>query len=144
VIVFLTNVFSTLYMTGLIWFVQVVHYPLFAYVAGDFVRYEQLHTVRTGWVVAPVMLAELGSSALLVLNPRFMTRTEASIGLAFVIALWVSTWALQVPQHTTLARGYDAAAQQFLVSSNWLRTALWSVRSGLLLYWLGRALSAAA
>lgn len=129
-------------MTGLVWFVQVVHYPLFAYVEGDFVRYEQLHTVRTGWVVAPVMLAELGSSILLVLNPRFMTRTEASIGLALVIALWVSTWALQVPQHTTLSQGYDAAAQRFLVSSNWLRTLLWSVRSGLLLYWLGRALPA--
>lgn len=129
-------------MTGLVWFVQVVHYPLFAYVEGDFVRYEQLHTVRTGWVVAPVMLAELGSSILLVLNPRLVTRTEASIGLALVIALWVSTWALQVPQHTTLSQGYDAAAQRFLVSSNWLRTLLWSVRSGLLLYWLGRALPA--
>jgi hypothetical protein len=77
-----------------------------------------------------------------VLNPRFVTRNEALIGLAFVIALWVSTWALQIPQHTTLARGYDTSAQRFLVTSNWLRTVLWSVRSGLLLYWLGRALSA--
>jgi len=131
-------------MTGLIWFVQVVHYPLFAYVNGNFVRYEQLHTVRTGWVVAPVMLAELGSSALLVLNPRFVSRNEAIIGLLLVIGLWVSTWALQIPQHTTLSQGYDAAAQRFLVTSNWLRTILWSVRSGLLLYWLGRALSASA
>jgi hypothetical protein len=77
-----------------------------------------------------------------VLNPRLVTRNEAIIGLALVIALWVSTWALQIPQHTTLARGYDAAAQRFLVSSNWLRTLLWSIRSGLLLYWLGRALPA--
>lgn len=129
-------------MTGLVWFVQVVHYPLFAYVGGNFVPYEQLHTVRTGWVVAPVMLAELGSSILLVFNPRFVSRNEAVIGLLLVIGLWVSTWALQIPQHTTLSQGYDMRAQRFLVMSNWLRTVLWSVRSGLLLYWLGRALSA--
>ena len=30
----LANAAATLFMTGLIWFVQVVHYPLFAFVSG--------------------------------------------------------------------------------------------------------------
>ena len=46
---------STLSMVGLIWFVQVVHYPLFARVEQGFIAYEQIHQQRTTWVVAPLM-----------------------------------------------------------------------------------------
>ena len=43
---------STLFMTGLIWFVQVVHYPLFSEVEpGDFLRYHAAHPRRTTRVV---------------------------------------------------------------------------------------------
>ena len=39
---------ATAAMTGLIWFVQVVHYPLFAAVGADqFVAYEVAHQRRT-------------------------------------------------------------------------------------------------
>ena len=47
---------STLFMTGLIWFVQVVHYPLFDRVgAARFVPYHAAHSRRTSWVVAAPM-----------------------------------------------------------------------------------------
>ena len=49
---------ATLYMTGLIWFVQVVHYPLMARVGEDgFAEYEKHHQRLTTWVVAPPMAA---------------------------------------------------------------------------------------
>ena len=49
---------STLYMTGVIWFVQIVHYPLMARVGGaQFREYSRLHQLQTTWVVAPAMLA---------------------------------------------------------------------------------------
>ncbi len=42
---FLAHITATLYMTGLIWFVQIVHYPLFARVGNaEFSAYEQRHT----------------------------------------------------------------------------------------------------
>ena len=45
---------ATLYMTGLIWFVQVVHYPLMGLTGkAEFSAYEQRHTLLTTWVVAP-------------------------------------------------------------------------------------------
>ncbi|MEM6262595.1 MAG: hypothetical protein AAGI38_08820 [Bacteroidota bacterium] len=48
---------TTLFMTGLIWFVQVVHYPLFSQISPeDFPRYEKIHMRRTAIVVIPVML----------------------------------------------------------------------------------------
>lgn len=54
---------ATLFMTGLIWFVQVVHYPLFGSAGRDiFAGYERAHQRRTGWVVGPPMLVELATA----------------------------------------------------------------------------------
>jgi len=50
---------ATLVMVGVIWFVQVVHYPLMARVsASQFAAYEHEHQNRTTFVVAPTMLIE--------------------------------------------------------------------------------------
>src|SRR4051812_5417580 len=65
-LLFLLHVASTLFMTGVIWFVQVVHYPLFASAATtQFQAYQRTHTRLTTHVVAPAMLAELASAVLL-------------------------------------------------------------------------------
>ena len=59
----LLNVAATLMMTGVIWFVQVVHYPLMEQVgASGFVTYEKLHTRWTTYVVAPPMLVEAATA----------------------------------------------------------------------------------
>src|SRR5271157_6285468 len=53
-------------MVGLIWLVQVVHYPLFRLVgSGDFKGYHHNHTRLISWVVGPPMLAEGLSAAVL-------------------------------------------------------------------------------
>ncbi|NIP85737.1 MAG: hypothetical protein GTO03_09310, partial [Planctomycetales bacterium] len=58
---------TTLMMAGLIWFVQIVHYPLFAAVGeGEFPAFERKHQRLTTCVVAPLMLAELATAAGLV------------------------------------------------------------------------------
>ncbi len=69
-LVFAAQVASTLTMFGVIWFVQVVHYPLFARVGADgFAHYASLHATRTTWVVAPPMLVELATSVALLYPP---------------------------------------------------------------------------
>ena len=46
-------------MAGLIWFVQIVHYPLFHKVSEDTsVAYADEHQTRTAWVVGLPMLIE--------------------------------------------------------------------------------------
>ena len=65
-LILLMQVFATLFMVGLIWFVQIVHYPLYANVGREqFPEYEALHNRMTTWVVGPAMLVELVTAVLL-------------------------------------------------------------------------------
>lgn len=62
-LILLTQVFATLFMVGLIWFVQIVHYPLYANVGREqFPEYETLHNQLTTRVVGPVMLVEMATA----------------------------------------------------------------------------------
>ncbi len=135
-LLFLIQLGSTLFMTGLIWFVQVVHYPLMAGIGrGEFCRYEARHRVLTSWVVGPPMLLELATAALFVwAQPWNLPVWSSWVGLALVGVIWASTVWLQVPCHELLSQEFDAAAQQRLVVTNWVRTIAWSVRAGLLLW----------
>ena len=121
------NALATFYMTGLIWFVQVVHYPLYDRVgAKEFARYEADHTSLTGLVVGPPMLVELGSA--LACGSLFpMTERVVSLGLVGVI--WVSTAVFSIPAHNRLQEGFDAPTAQRLVWTNWIRTIAWTLRS---------------
>lgn len=121
----------TWFMTGLIWFVQLVHYPLFAHVGADgFERYEKEHVRRTTWVVAPVMLVELATAAwLLVDPPGALPAWLAWMNAAMLAGIWLSTILIQVLAHRVLERGFSAHAQRRLVQGNWLRTMLWTLRA---------------
>lgn len=124
----LVHAAATLAMTGLIWFVQVCHYPHFALVPPpDFPRYHAAYTRSTGFVIVPLMLLELGCSLALVILPH-PAQGLAWLGLALLAVIWASTFLLQVPAHAALARGFDAATHQRLVASNWLRTVAWTLR----------------
>ena len=130
VLLLLAHAAATLFMVGVIWFVQVVHYPLFARVgAPDFSAYSTRHTTLTGLVVGPPMLLEAGTAvALVVWTPPGISVSLVWTGLLLVAGIWLSTALLQAPRHTALGRGFDPAAHRFLVTSNWLRTVLWSLR----------------
>lgn len=122
---------ATLFMTGLIWFVQIVHYPLMAGVGADgFVDYEHRHQRGTGRVVGPAMGIELLTGAWLALDPTPILGRRAALGLLAMLALiWASTAFVQVPLHRRLEAGLDAAVVRRLVRTNWVRTILWSARS---------------
>lgn len=142
----LVNLAATLYMTGLVWFVQVVHYPLFGQVGKPgFAGYEAAHTRLTTFVVAPPMLVEALTAVLLLsVRPRFAPTAAMAAGTALVALLWLSTFLVQVPRHGVLAAGYNARAHSVLVATNWLRTAAWSARAVLLLWVVARGLGAPA
>jgi len=130
---------ATLYMTGLIWFVQLVHYPLMGKVGPDgYAQYQRLHERKTLLAVGPAMLVELITAVLLVIyTPNPIGPASAWIGLGLVVLIWLSTALLQVPCHKKLAAGFDADAHRRLVRTNWLRTILWSARGAIALAVLG-------
>ena len=136
--VLLLNAAATLFMTGIIWFVQVVHYPLFDAVGREiFANYEVRHSNLTTLVVIIPMFVELITSlALLWQRPEGIAFWQLWLGLGLVGVIWGSTALLQVPQHSILSQGFNERAYEVLVQSNWLRTFAWSVRSALVVWWL--------
>lgn len=134
---------SAWFMTGLIWMVQVVHYPLLARVGADgFARYHAAHTTLTGLVVIPPMLVELGASlGLLAFSPPWASRAELFAGVALVGVAWATTAAASVPAHEALSRGLDPDVVRRLVGTNWIRTAAWSAHAALCTVWVWRAVA---
>jgi hypothetical protein len=136
-LLFLAHLGSSLYMLGLIWFVQVVHYPLFANVGSqEFPLYEQRHTALTTWVVGPPMLIE-GATAMLLIwfRPPSVPGWSLWTGMALLGVIWLSTAFVQVPCHEILSHSFDPLVHQRLVWTNWLRTFVWSLR-GILVLWI--------
>lgn len=128
-------------MAGLIWFVQVVHYPLFAKVGeGAFKEYEHDHQRRTTWVVAPVMLVEAAAASMLVMPfARGTNSIEAWVGLALLAVVWLSTFLVQMPLHAALERSPSREIMNRLVRSNWVRTMAWTARAVIAAWMLASA-----
>lgn len=128
---------ATWFLVGLIWIVQVVHYPLFARVgSAEFASYEAAHANLITLVVGPLMLLELLTAvALLTLWPSSLPGWVAWLGLALVGLIWLTTMLVSVPLHAKLAAGFDAQTHALLVATNWIRTLAWTAR-GLLLAWV--------
>lgn len=125
---------ASAYMAGVIWLVQVAHYPLFDAVAGERSHDRFLaNQRRTAAVVLPPMLLEGATAAAIAFAPPpGVGRVAALVGLGLVAMLWLSTALVQMPLHARLGRdGHDAAAVARLVSTNWLRTAGWTARAAL-------------
>jgi uncharacterized membrane protein len=119
----------TCYMTGLIWFVQVVHYPLLAKVGHDsFKEYERSHVRLTTWVVGPVMLMEAGAAAWIAVK---LASPAALAGFALLLVVWITTAVASVPCHHRLESGFDAKTHRLLTATNWIRTAGWTARAAL-------------
>ena len=122
---------TTLAMVGVIWFVQVVHYPLMGRVGpAVFPAYAASHATRTSWVVTAPMVLEASTAAVLAARPPTDGLWEAMwVGLVLVAVVWASTFGLQVPCHRRLAARFEPPVHRRLVRSNWIRTLAWSARA---------------
>lgn len=117
-------------MVGVIWFVQVVHYPLLSVVPVESAASVAVeHQRRTGWVVMVPMTVE-GLTTLLLLGmvPEGVAWFVPWLaGIPLAVAL-LATVLLSVPRHARMAANPDATVGRELVTTNWVRTIAWSVR----------------
>jgi hypothetical protein len=145
--VLIAQIMASTTMAAIAWFVQIVHYPLFALlpssgskaaeiagmsrsVARDF-HDENLR--RTRPIVLVPMVVEAASAAwLAIYPPAAVGRGAAIAGLSLVAIVVLSTALVQVPLHESLRSG-DAPAETVdrLVRSTRIRTAAWSARAAL-------------
>ncbi len=125
-------------LTGLIWLVQVVQYPAFARVgAAEFGDFHRHHCRSIGLVVGPLMVLELLTAVFLAAagEPLWFWRSM----LALLLVIWLSTAMWQGPLHGRLSReGARSELVRALVRGNWLRTALWTMRSAGLVWFYAR------
>jgi hypothetical protein len=131
----LLHLLCAAYMTGVIWFVQLVQYPMLKFTDGhrDSAAGHREYTRRMGFVVMPVMLGELLFQGLeLFQDPG----NRAWLTSFLLLLIWASTFLLQVPRNHRLTRGYDAGAHRSLVRTNWIRTVAWTSRALLLGFWM--------
>ncbi len=139
----LLQVAATWFMVGLIWTIQVVHYPLFARVGQEqFAEYSRRHQFLITWIVGPAMVVELLTAVILALYPPTPdTGLWLWTGVILLLVIWVSTALIQAPQHGRLATGgQDRKRIRSLVTWNWIRTIAWSARGVLVLMVLRRLL----
>lgn len=124
-------------MTGIIWMVQLVHYPQFSSIdPACWQAAHARHCRMMGFLVGPLMLVELVTAHALLLLPY--PSTDARAGLLIALGLtyfcWVWTIWRAVPLHRSLESTKKTALIAQLVRENWLRTMAWTAKSGVLLY----------
>jgi len=121
-------------MVGVIWTVQLVHYPIFDAIdrGVDDDRWRQFgdrHRRSISWVVGPFMLAEgLTGLWMLVDPPGDISRLLPVVSVTLMAVAYGTTAFVSVPLHEQLATRYDDGAHRRLVTTNWIRTAAWSAR----------------
>ena len=128
--IFWLNLASTWYMVGLIWLIQLVHYPLFNYVGiEEFTVFHENHKILITPVVGIVMIVELVTSVILLFQNSCVTRNWLSIfGIILLGIIWFSTIYFQIPFHNTLSSKFNENTLIMLINTNWIRTICWSVR----------------
>ena len=132
--IFFTHVISTFMWFGIIWFVQLIHYPLL-YQLGH--RAESEHYRRTMPLAVSLLSVELVTGTLLLwIRPATIPLTPVVIGLALLAAIWISTWSVCVPCHQKLHTRKNIHLYQRLMSANLFRAILWSLRVMIVIWML--------
>ena len=123
---------STSLMVGIIWVIQLLHYPTFHFIKeSDYVEFQYFHMQRISFIVVPVMIIELLSGFMLV----YYFRSNLLIFcLIILLVIWSITFVFFTKLHQSLLGGYDKIIVDKLVQINWSRTVLWSLRLIILIY----------
>lgn len=130
------------FMTGLVVFVDIVHYPSFHYADKERGHeFHRFHTKYTGYVVGAPMLLEMAAGALLPFAATWaelplLVQAVSWVSFALLIGIWAETGFRVIPKHNALQQNglHDKNRIQELVRSNRYRTLMWGVRFLLLLF----------
>ncbi len=136
--IFLVNLVLSFVAVGLIWTIQLVHYPSMRFIPKEqFLAYHKFHSLRISLIAMPLMIIELITSFLLLYqNFNNVIQKIFLINLVLVVLIWLSTFLIQVPLHNVLSKEKNSKIISKLILSNWFRTILWTARSILMILFL--------
>ena len=133
----LVQLVATWMLVGIIWFTQVIHYPLYRKIKEGFVEYERAHLRRAAVLIGPLMLIEALSAIVLMGAATEGTLTKlAGANLILLILIWLSTFLFQVAQHQKLSVRFSNKILSLLIHSNWIRTILWTTKGIIMVYFV--------
>ena len=122
------HLIATSVMVGVIWTIQLVHYPSFHFIElKQYTTFQRFHMSRISYVVIPAMLTELFTLILIIIS---MDQVDLIIlaSALLLIVIWLMTAVFFSGVHQKLTLGYDQAIVEKLVKLNWGRTLLWTLR----------------
>ena len=130
-ILLLIHLISTSLMVGIIWVIQVVHYPSFHFIGNSrYISFQKFHMERISYIVIPVMLVESISGFLLIYDELNLILL---ISMILLLSIWMLTAFFFASVHKKLVSGYQLEMVAKLVKINWIRTLLWTLRLLLLI-----------
>ena len=134
--VLLGHLIFTSIMTGVIWIIQIVHYPSFHFIEKElYTAFQKFHMNKISIIVIPIMLAELITGMML-----FLDKSSKSpfliISIIILVLIWLITGVFFTKAHNELIAGYQELVVNQLVAMNWIRTLLWTLRLLLLTYFV--------
>ena len=134
----------TVAMFGLMWAVQIVVYPQFRSVApAEFANYAADHGARITTALALLAPAEIVFAGWLFLDtPAGLSRSAVFVSGTLLAAGWLATAFFFAPLHGKFQGPYNRDLIEQLISTNWLRTALWSGRAVMASWFLWQLLDA--
>ena len=89
-LLFKINFISTSVMAGVIWVIQLLHYPSFHFInEKKYVEFQYFHMRRISFIVIPAMLIEFASASLLA---YFFRSSLTIILLALLLGIWGITF----------------------------------------------------
>ena len=127
------HIISTSIMVGVIWVIQLVHYPSFKYVnESDYINFQKYHMSNISYIVFPVMFTELITALIILFFGEKSLFFVLSLICLFLI--WVITGVLFTKYHSILKEGKDLMIIEKMIKANWIRALLWTMRLIMILF----------
>jgi len=128
VLVLIAHLIFSSIMTGVIWVIQIVHYPSFHFIEKElYTAFQKFHMNKISIIVIPIMLAELITGVMLLFD-KSSKDSFLITSLIILILIWALTGVFFSKVHSKLIFGYQELVVNQLVVMNWIRTLLWTLR----------------
>lgn len=123
-ILLLIHACAVFLLTGVIWTIQLVHYPGFADVERrQWPSYHRRHSRNITLIVLPLMLTELATAAWLLWHAFGVLHL---VFLGCSLFTWLLTAMVFVPIHQRIGARPSETYLRRLTRANWIRTLTWT------------------
>lgn len=131
------NLCASVFMTGIVWFIQFVQYPLLNHISSfDFSCYFKKYITRLAWIMYPVMIIEICFALWLAFLP-VQSKLQLPILITYILLALacLNTFLIQAPLNHKLQLAFNKAVFSKILFYNRIRFFSWAIRT-MILCWI--------